>query len=1328
MTDVAQRFHENWLGLVQPVDGLVVSIPALVAAECMEHQPPAVQRRLIDSCSGVESGRVRIGELWSFLEGMLQLTRDAFDQGVTLPEDLQLYVPEGGQTLRPTAALRKLDEDVATGTSVPMDDSTPASRAGARYEMLLWQLPEGLALDKPETTTGSWEYPPSAKFDRLLRECRVPIGLLTNGQHVRLVYAPHGESSGAITFRLEDMVQVGGRPILDAFVMLLSDHRWFGAEPARRLPAILKDSRARQADVTNTLADQVFEALTILLQGFEAAAERDGDHVLREALAQAGDHVYNGLLTVLLRLVFVLYAEDRGLMPVDDPVYGKHLSVLALFESLQADHGAFPDTMGRRFGAYPRLLALFRAIFYGVRAGKLTIPPRRGVLFDPGVYLFLEGAVSGAPAYHPAERAAMRVPSVSDETIHGVLQKLLVLGGQRLSYRALEVEQIGSVYEALMGYHVHRCPSASVCLRGPQVWVAAAQVLDLEPGRRARWFEDAGLAKAQAKKLADALAAASHEADALAVLAGFAAPRAQVASAGALVIQPGEERRRSSSHYTPRSLTEPIVRRTLEPLIVAMGGEPPSEKLLRLKVCDPAMGSGAFLVAACRFLADQVVAAWTREGVLRQIVVGHEDPVTHARRLVAQRCLYGVDKNPFAVNLAKLSLWLETLAKDEPFTFVDHALKCGDSLVGLSIAQIKRFEWTPDARESAKTDKAVKPAVKPARRGQGTQLGLFDSVIERALLQAHAARRRLLELAEAPGDHVVLGGEKARLHEEAEHALERARVLGDVLVGAFFAHHTDKARLKEASERKRAVEQWLAGGSDALPPVEVRRWVAEIRETQRPFHWELEFPEVFWDERADPLEADVVNRAAWVDAVVGNPPFLGKNGITESGGPAALEWLQTLHPGAHGNADYSAHFFRRADWLLARHGTMGLIATNTIAQGDTRASGLQWLLGRGHVIIDASSSMPWPGEANVSVSVVHLAKGGAIRVGESVRLDGQRVRVVNSRLQAAPERPDPVPLRENAELSFQGSIVLGMGFVLTPQERDALVARDPRNAERIFPYLGGEEVNTSPTQMFDRYVISFGQMSLEEAAAWPDLLAIVREKVKPERDANKREVYRRYWWHFGEKRPALYAAIAPLARCLVTARVTKHLCFSFQPTGHVWSEQINVFALDRHSQFAVVQSRLHEAWARLLGSTLEDRLRYTASDCFETFPFPRDLDVLEDIGHRLDSTRAAFMRDANIGLTKTYNALKDPANTEPPVVALRELHVELDRAVLAAYGWSDIGVPAFDAAPGDPARQRFTDEVLDRLFTLNAQRAAQERRVGAGAQTRARDTTTHDDS
>ncbi len=196
-------------------------------------------------------------------------------------------------------------------------------------------------------------------------------------------------------------------------------------------------------------------------------------------------------------------------------------------------------------------------------------------------------------------------------------------------------------------------------------------------------------------------------------------------------------------------------------------------------------------------------------------------------------------------------------------------------------------------------------------------------------------------------------------------------------------------------------------------------------------------------------------------------------------------------------------------------------------------------------------------------------------------------------------------------------------------------------------------------------------------------------------------------------------AIRSLERCIVIPRVSKYLCISIQPTNRVFSEQLFVLALDKYSHISILQSRIHEYWARLLSSSFSSWpwpvMRYAASDCFETFPFPRDLTPLEPIGERLYTTRAAYMVDTDQGLTKTYNALKDPENTDPRIVELRDLHLEMDGAVLEAYGWGDIAVPPFTDPVTEEekaARQAFEDEVLDRLFALNAERAAEERRVG----------------
>lgn len=1322
MSDLETRFHETWLGLVQPTEGLVVSVPVLSDAMCAARQPAEVHERFLELTAG-EGGERAITDLARFFEDVLQHPVGHFDR--ELPAELSLYVPEGQETLRPTMGLFA-DPATHAGRELPAD-APEAVKASAPYVALVWEVPPHVDLDRPETVTGPWEHHVTAKLDRLLRHTQVPIGILTNRRAIRLLYAPHGESSGSITFRVDHMAAVDGRPILDALVMLLSAYRFYVAGEEKTLPALLTQSRKRQADVTNELAEQVLDAIQILLRGFEVAAERDGSTLLRDAVQREDDHVYGGLLTVLLRLVFVLYAEDWSLLPVESRVWSQHYSVLGLFEQLQRDHGAYPDSMGRRFGAWGRLVALFRAVYLGLdhtalRDGapdaeaSLHMPPRRGHLFDPERFPFLEGwpEAGGAPIKDPAARAAVRVPSVDDATVFAVLEKLVMYRpqgaehGHRLSYKALDVEQLGSVYEGLMGYHVVPLDHDGVALKvknkasAARAWVEVETLLAQPAGRRAAWLQaELGFDKASAKKAAEAtkdadLAAATEALLDLAAGKSKARRPRYFAPAGRLVLQPGPERRRTSSHYTPRELSAPIVRRTLEPLLAVMGEAPPSARILNLKVCDPAMGSGAFLVEACRFLADEVVKAWTRE---KALPVGSE-PTLVARRLVAQRCLYGVDKNAYAVDLAKLSLWLVTLAKELPFTFLDHSLRHGDSLVGLDFDQIRAGHW--------KVERGIAK--------KGAQLETAELTLREALDEAIAIRSEIVELASEASPAAQ------RLKEQklgdADDALAHARLLADLVVGAFFAHEKDKAREQERKARIEAFAAWKASGEPAIPE-ELLAWQREIRGRLPVFHWMLELPEVFYAERPDPLDEDQRNRAAYMDAFVGNPPFAGKNGITEANGEGYVSWLMARHPEVQGhpNVDLCGYFLRRAGSLSGAHGALGMVATNTVAQGDTRLIALKHMIVEGWQLTDVRTGFAWPGDASVHVCLLNACVGNPTLIPRPRTLDGLIVDVIDSRLRAAREQPEAVPLSTNASMSFTGGKLIGEGLLLSGPEREALVAADPRNAGPTRPYLSGDEVNNNIGSTHDRYVIDFTGMTLEQASAYPMLLQIVSDRVRPDREKNNRQTYKTYWWRPGESAGALRAALGPQTKCMATAVVTKHLMFSFLRTDQFFSHKLYLFPLDQMTPFAVLQSRVHERWARLLSSTMEDRLNYSASDCFETFPFPeRDpravIPALEDIGQRLYDARAAYMLDEQVGLTITYNRLKDPAVTDPRIVELRRLHEEMDAAVLAAYGWSDIPVPPF-CAPEPAALEAFENAVIDRLFALNAERAEEERLLGA---------------
>ncbi|PSB38493.1 SAM-dependent methyltransferase [Aphanothece cf. minutissima CCALA 015] len=1253
--------HEQWLGLVQPV-GLVVAPAVLTKLELFPNQGTAYlssRQRQLEAL--LEEHDNTAGEPIQVVPGFQLLASELLDWGdadlvaasemSAVPE---VVLSEYGETLRPTHGVPKFEgEDLQ---ALVLD---------------LTQLGEwGRNFDEPWNPSGhGWDATPQQRFERLLKETEHPIGLLFNGSELRLLHAPRGESSGWLTMPLEPMAEVAGRPMLGALELLLGVDRLFGGNPEQRLPALLAASRKNQNEVSARLAEQVLEALWELLLGFDAAerlAQESGRTVLGELpRSEKGQkHLYGGLITVLLRLVFLLYAEDEALMP-SDSLYGQHYSVSALADRLRQERFEHQGAMVDRRGAWASLLSLFRLVYDGGGADPAYLPARHGELFDPDAYPFLEGREPGSDY---GDGILTNLPAVSDDVVEKVLSRLLWLAddskvAQRLSYRSLDVEQIGSVYEGIMGFTVEAAqgPSVGITYRPPRqkititVVVDADQLLAVSGSKREKWLdEQAGVALKLPAKVKSELKSATSLAELCLALDKKLSPHTPNGLAsGSLILQPTAERRRSGSHYTPRALTEPIVAEAFRPWLERCHHKPTAEQILALKVCDPAMGSGAFLVAVCRYLAGWLVQAWERQGYpegFRQ----DWDKDTVARRLIAQRCLYGVDKNPFAVNLAKLSLWLVTLSKEQPFTFVDHALKCGDSLVGYSLAEIE------DASE------AVQLLLLRERKGTYVQAcaELRSSFAEDTLKDDDYDRKWVL------------------LQQQIK-ATDGLRQAGDLMVAAFF----DAARPKERDDKQQV---YLAMLSGAFEDEGLQDSVQEIRDRLAagdkgitPFHWDLEFPEVFGDGRGG------------FDVLVGNPPFAGKNTIAEGSPAGILDWFKQLHPESHGNADLVAHFFRRCFQLLRPGGSLGLIATNTIAQGDTRSTGLRWICLNGGTIYAARKRYKWPGVAAVVVSVVHLLKG--VYAGAK-RLELRPVEQITAFLFANGGHEDPKQLAANAGKSFQGSIVLGMGFTFddsgpaddeTPgipspiARMERLIAENQKNAEVIFPYIGGEEVNSSPTHAHHRYVINFGERGAEECwREWPELMAIVERKVQGTRGSHSTAP----WWQFERLRADLYSAIADWDRVLAIALTANAVATTWMPLPAVFAHSLGVLTLGSSYGFSLSQSSLHRFWAYFTGSSMKDDLRYTPSDCFETFPFPAalldanandpthetTLQSLEAIGGCYHQFRAELMIANNEGLTSTYNRFHDPVETSPELHELRRLHGEMDQAVLAAYGWSDV--------------------------------------------------------
>ena len=446
--DPEQLAHQEWLGYVQPV-GLVVSVPALLAAQAYVNRNIVPEHQRFLSCLPRDKNDEVIPEIHGlavFPQTVLgwepaDLTPLPSATEGALPGEfasLEIVLTEYHETLRPTHMVSD----------------------GGRPMILVRDLASNTDLDEPllESDRG-WQASPHAKFERLLRETGIAIGLLFNRTDLRLVYAPRGETSGYLTFSVAEMAQVAGRPIFAGLHLLLSAERLFSLPEIQRLPGILAESRKYQNTVSTQLAEQVLGALYELLRGFQAADDRRRGDLLRRVLEDDPNQVYAGLLNVLMRLVFILYAEDRGLLPAD-PVYRNHYAVTGLFERLREDAGHHPDTMDLRFGAWGQLLTLFRMIHAGGRHAGMKIPAREGYLFDPDRYPFLEGRSSDR-----RKGENFDVPRVSDGVVFRVLSNLLILDSERLSYRTLDVEQIGSVYEAIMGFNLEVAQGRSIAIK-----------------------------------------------------------------------------------------------------------------------------------------------------------------------------------------------------------------------------------------------------------------------------------------------------------------------------------------------------------------------------------------------------------------------------------------------------------------------------------------------------------------------------------------------------------------------------------------------------------------------------------------------------------------------------------------------------------------------------------------------------------------------------------------------------------------------------------------------------------------------------------------------
>lgn len=779
----------------------------------------------------------------------------------------------------------------------------------------------------------------------------------------------------------------------------------------------------------------------------------------------------------------------------------------------------------------------------------------------------------------------------------------------------------------------------------------------------------------------------------------------------------GDERAATGSHYTPDDLVQPLIKHSLDYLIADKLKETDPEKaLLSLRVADISCGSGHILLAAARRIATELAIVRT----------GEEQPSPSAFRAavrdVIRHCIFGVDLNPLAVELCKVALWLEAHIPGQPLNFLDHHIKCGNAIVGF--ARREELETgVPDEAFATMPgdDKETVAFYRKRNKGERKQhevgqLPLSPQLQKRLdeILQRWGEISRLPERNPAE-----IETKKSRYQEFAggPGALLMSQIAA-IPIAQFYIGKTleNRGRLITDEEYRR----YLTGQRTLQGQATAAAW--DVGLCKRFFHWFLEFPEVI--------------EQGGFDCILGNPPYLGGQALSGTYGHSLCNYVKWEYAPA-GLSDLVAYFVRRIYSILRPGGFTAFITTNSIKDGDVRKDGLEQVLAQGGTINMAVRGIKWPGRANLVVALVALHRGEWR--GRKV-LDGKDVAIINAFFEDSEDSGDPINLSENASSVYQGSIFLGNGFLLSHEEADSLVESDPRNRDVICKVINGDELNNQPDQAPQRSVINFQNWAESQASQYPLPFAIIEQRVKPARLTQKDKGGREYWWRFLRPRNELYAAIRKNSCCFVAAATTKYLNFSAAPTPYVFTHALYVLTTDRWDLYTIVQSTIHEVWARKYSGALETRLRYSPSDCFETFPFPQGLwqtatPALAETGERYHEYRRVLMLRLWLGLTDIYNLCHNRDLT-PAIVAkvskkteeaetgyqdileLRKLHRELDQAVLTAYGWTDLDLGhdfhEVETLPEND-RVRYTispearKEVLKRLLALNHQRAEEEK-------------------
>lgn len=1136
--------------------------------------------------------------------------------------------------------------------------------------------------DKPEKNTldiktsgGTSRLSPHATVQEYLNVTEHLFGLATNGLHLRLI-----RDSGRLiklTYVEFDLKRMLDEDKYSEFTLL---YRLLHASRFPRIKAeadqcllekYYQDSIETGNRIRDGLSQAVKESLVALGNGL--LNQLENEH-LREAYQNGQLTAYelnHQLLRLIYRLLFLIVTEERDLVydsgnDSEDQqrkreIYYSYYS-LARLRKLSATRYLFESHFT---DLWQGLIQTFSFFEPGNKGIKLGIHPLGGELFQPSAIRNIRESLINNRVLLECIKSLNEFEDVKKDRV-------------LINFRSLDVEELGSIYEGLL---------------------ELAPVINTD-GRQYEFN-----------------------------------------------YEKGSERSSSGSHYTPEDLVKPLIHHSLEYLIedrvqpyykAKITADAAIQSLLSLKVADVACGSGHILLSAARRIAHEVA----------RIESGEQQPnpqsFRKALKQVIRHCIYGVDKNPLAVELCKVALWLESHNPGEPLNFLDHHIKCGDAIVGLAhrgelekgIADEAFKTLAVDDKDIAKTwrDKNVKE--RKERIAKSLQLKAeFEKSTENSVQEAMAEYKTFNQLPETTPDEIERKAKAYKKFIDGK-GFTFLKAMADTQVAQFFIPKTEANKDNLMTD---ADFRLILSGYKGWQDRKVAKAAAVALE-QRFFHWFIEFPEVF-------------NEGGF-DTILGNPPYLWGNRISSIFGDTYRNYLTSTRPFINGNADFCCHFVDRISTIINNNAFFALITTSSINETDNRTSTLEILLNNKFEISFVNPRIKWPGTASLLVTLLSISKG----ILTKKFIGSKEVLSISAFLDDSLVSTSPKVLMKNDNKSFKGVDTGGMGFVLVNDEYNLLKA-NPKNIKHILNYLNADSYLESSNLESSGKIINVSSLSENELDTVSSLKKIIQERVLDYRKTVKDKNSRENWWKFNRPRPNLYSAIGKLKRCLINGVVSKYNCFSFYEIETIFTNAINVFAFEDNLHFTILQSNIHNSWSDYFSSSLGITNRYNPTDCFETFPFPQNFtrqqeQQLEAIGEAYHEHRRQLMLGMQLGLTKTYNLFHSNAITRQSInekdkqvaslqkhlekmtnaisfdeaiqgiLKLRELHVQMDEAVLDAYGWNDIELKhdfyEVDYLPENDS-VRFTIHpdarkvVLKRLLELNHKIHEEELKAGTWA-------------